>query len=96
MPFVYILYSQSADKFYIGATTEAPEQRLQMHQDKYYGNKKFTFKYNDWTLFHAIQCKSHSQARKIENHIKNMKSKTYIQNLKKYSAIEIKLLSKYS
>jgi len=81
---------------YIGATTEAPEQRLHRHQHKYYGNRKFTSKYNDWTLFHAIQCKSYSQARKIENHIKKMKNKTYIRNLKKYSGIAEKLLSKYS
>ena len=73
MPFVYILHSQTADKFYIGATSIGPEQRLKLHQDLYYGNKKFTSKYKDWVLFYTIECSSFSQARKIENHIKKMK-----------------------
>jgi len=41
MPFVYILHSQTADRFYIGATSVVPEQRLKLNQDQYYGNKKF-------------------------------------------------------
>ena len=96
MPCVYILHSQNADKFYIGATKASPESRLERHLEEYYGNRKFTAKYNDWTLFHTIQCSSFSQARKIENHIKRMKNKNYIRNLNKYPEIEEKLLSMYS
>jgi putative endonuclease len=36
------------------------------------------------------------QAHKIENHIKKMKSKKYIENLKKYPEISLRLLQKYS
>ena len=37
----------------------------------------------------------YDEARNIEAHIKKMKSKTYIENLKKYSDLREKLLEKY-
>jgi putative endonuclease len=36
---------------------------------------------------------SYSQARSVETHIKKMKSKIYIQNLKKYPELLINLLT---
>jgi len=93
--FVYILYSEKLQRFYTGVTTLDIEERLENHIDKKYGKLNFTQKANDWKLFHYIQCENFSQARKIELHIKKMKSKLYIHNLKKYSDIEKNLLIKY-
>jgi len=93
--FVYILFSKSLNRFYIGVTTLRIEERIQNHIDKKYGNLNFTQKANDWQLFHFIECENFSQARNIELHIKKMKSKIYIQNLKKYPDIEKKLLKKF-
>jgi putative endonuclease len=42
-----------------------------------------------------IEYKSKKQALQIEKQIKNMKSKVYIQNLKRYPEMTIKLLGKY-
>ena len=95
MPCVYILYSPSCDQFYTGATTIAVEDRLERHLVKYYENK-FTAKIQDWEVFFEIECESMKQAFKIEKHIKRMKSKKYITDLKKYPAISEKLKLKYS
>jgi putative endonuclease len=94
MAYVYILFSEQLDKFYIGFTTLTVEDRLQKHVSLYYENK-FTAKADDWTIFLEIECKNQTVARKIEAHIKAMKSKKYIQNLKKYPEIRFKLLEKY-
>jgi putative endonuclease len=45
---------------------------------------KYTYRAKDWELVFTIECKDKSQAIAFEKHIKNMKSKTYIQNLIKY------------
>ena len=54
------------------------------------------YKAKDWEVYLKIECKSKEQALAIEKHIKKMKSKVYIQNLKKYSEMKFKLLEKYS
>ena len=45
----------------------------------------YTSKGIPWVLFLVLECTSREQARKVELHIKRMKSKQYIRNLKKYS-----------
>ena len=94
MASVYILHSPSADKYYIGFTTLLVEERLDRHLKEYYQNK-FTAAYADWMLFIEINCETNEQARKIEAHIKKMKSKVYIKNLMKYPDMIEKLLQKY-
>ena len=95
MAFVYILYSKSADRFYVGSTSLEPYSRLLKHLSLYYGNNKFTAKYKDWSLFYWFECDSLKQAFHIEKHIKRMKSKNYIKNLKRYPQIHVKLLVKF-
>ena len=95
MPFVYILYSPSSNQFYTGATTVAVESRLEWHLIKHYENN-FTTKTQDWEQFFEIECDNMNQALKIEKHIKSMKSKKYITDLKKYPEISEKLKLKYS
>jgi putative endonuclease len=94
--FVYILYSRTLDRFYTGLTALPVEERLQNHIDKKYSRLNFTQKANDWVLFFSILCKSLSQARMIELHIKKMKSKVYILNLQKHPSISEKLIEKYA
>ena len=95
--FVYILYSNSLKKYYIGFTTLKPEERLERHLSHYYNlKKKFTGQAADWVLFYQVVCKDADQARKIEAHIKKMKSKAFIENLAKYPEITERLLSEYT
>lgn len=92
---VYILYSKQLDKFYIGFTSESVLVRLDKHLNGYYTGK-YTRVANDWELYYYISCVSLKQGAAIERHIKKMKSRTYIQNLKKYPEITHKLLNKYA
>ena len=91
--YVYVLYSPSLDRYYIGQTEDL-EIRLRQHQTGQYKGT-FTHQSNDWVLFHSIECPSRSVALKIETHIKRMKSKTYLKNLHQYPEMAEKLLSKY-
>lgn len=58
-------------------------------------SKNFTIKADDWTLFFFKDGLEYKQARLIEKHIKEMKSKTYIRNLKAYPEIIEKLIERY-
>jgi len=90
---VYIIHSEALDRFYVGETHDVL-LRIDRHNSNYYQNK-WTAKGKPWTLFLFIQCFDKHQALKIEKHIKKMKSKTYIQNLKKYPEMTSKLLNRY-
>ena len=92
--YTYIIYSKKLDKYYTGITLLSPEERLQKHLDKTYGDHRYTAAADDWVLFWSVNCRNIAQARRIEIHIKKMKSKTYIQNLIKYPEITQKLLTK--
>ena len=89
---VYILHSEKLDRFYTGETSDF-DIRMIFHNNA--SSRKYTAKAKDWTLFLKFQCDNKIQAKKIETHIKNMKSKTYIINLKKYPEIILKLKEKY-
>ena len=89
---VYILYSNKINKYYIGFTQNF-NVRMQFHKNA--ESKKFTAKANDWKVFLKINCANKQQGLLIEKHIKKMKSKTYIENLKKYPEIIDKLKNRY-
>ena len=95
MAAVYIIFSESIQKFYIGYTTDAVHIRLEKHNSEHYDNK-YTSIGIPWIQFLEIQCKSVSQAIKVEKHIKKMKSKVYIQNLKKYPELVQKLIERFN
>ena len=89
---VYIIYSEKLDRFYTGFTTDFDVRlHFHLHAEKH----KFTAKATDWVLYFKIECESKNQALKIEKHIKEMKSKKYIQNLLLYPEITQKLLERY-
>ncbi len=90
---VYIIYSEKIDKFYIGITTDI-QNRLDKHNNGFYSNS-FSSCAKDWQIFHTIDCKSKHQAYRVEKHIKNSKSRTYIDNLVLYPDIQFRLLEKY-
>ena len=93
MATVYILYSKSIDRFYVGSCHDL-KLRLDQHKNKYFKNA-FTSRTADWELFLALPDLEYTQARKIENHIKRMKSRLYIKNLFTYHELREKLVFKY-
>jgi putative endonuclease len=90
---VYIIYSDSIDKFYVGETVNVAE-RLNQHNVGVY-KAAFSKQATDWQLFWSIGCHSRSQALKIEKHIKKMRNRKYFENLIKYPEISQKLLKLY-
>ena len=93
MATVYILHSRKIDSFYIGSCADI-EIRLQQHKENEF-SKGFTKRAEDWIVYFKIDNLEYEQSRKIEKHIKSMKSRIYIENLLKYTEITEKLKAKY-
>jgi putative endonuclease len=90
---VYILYSLTIDRFYIGQTKDF-ETRFKLHRDKFFPGG-FTAQAVDWVVYFTLDCNSRKQALNVERHIKKMKSRKFIENLNKYPEIGNRLKAKY-
>ena len=90
----YILYSPIKDKFYIGVTQDDVLTRCAKHNNKTYGVTYTSFT-SDWEIFFCFECERYAQAVNIERHLKRMKSRKYIHDLKKFPDISKKLIEKY-
>ncbi len=75
--FVYIIYSDARDKYYVGQTDNI-ESRLQSHNS---GKSPYTSIANDWELVYSESFESRTESRKRENEIKRKKSRKYIESL---------------
>lgn len=73
---VYILWSISAKKYYIGHTNNV-ERRLEEHIE---GLKGYTEKYIPWSLEHIEMFPTRSEAMQKEKYLKSLKSKTKIKD----------------
>ncbi len=72
---VYIIYSSTLDKYYIGYT-EDMAKRLQQHNE---GISRFTAKASDWIVKYTAAYKSRELAHQRELEIKRKKSRKYIE-----------------
>jgi putative endonuclease len=77
--YVYVIYSERLDKFYIG-TTDDISRRLEEHNSAHYP-LAFTVKGIPWIPFLQIQCESSLIAFQLEKFIKKMKSSAFIRRL---------------
>ncbi len=75
---VYILFSEAADKYYIGFTSEEILERIRKHNSNH---QVFTGKWSDWKLVHLEFLESKEKALAREKEIKAWKSKIRIQKL---------------
>jgi putative endonuclease len=89
---VYLLYSKQLNRYYIGFTSNL-DVRLTFHKNS--ASRKFTSKASDWCVYLTISCSSKSQGLAIEQHLKKMKSRIYLENLSKYPEIIEKLKGRY-
>ncbi|HEX4877994.1 MAG TPA: GIY-YIG nuclease family protein [Chitinophagaceae bacterium] len=94
MAVVYILYSSSLDRYYIGSTLDL-DIRLNQHLANDFPGS-YTGKAKDWEVFLCFENLDYQQARKIEFHIKAMKSRRYIENLKQFPEMVARLVAKFS
>ena len=93
MATVYILYSEVIDTYYIGSCKNLDERFKEHVNGKY--KQAFTRRTADWIVFLSIENLTYNEARRIEAHIKRMKSRIYLNNLLKYPEIIIRLKEKY-
>ena len=94
MASVYILFSPTLGKHYIGSCVDFDE-RFQQHLNKDFKGSYTTYQ-SDWELFFKIDGLDYDQARRIELHIKRMKSRQYIMNIKEFPSISQKLIARYA
>ena len=77
MPYMYILYSEKLNKYYIGACTDF-DRRLYEHN---IGHSKFTSLGVPWVLKYKEEFETLALAKKRELAVKKMKSRKYIEDL---------------
>jgi len=92
MHYIYILHSETLDKFYIGETSDV-DFRLNLHLKKAFP-KSFSKSANDWILKFSFECQNKNDALYIEKFIKRMKSKTFIFKIIDNPTILIDILNK--
>ena len=73
--FVYIIFSASLDKYYVGYTSDL-EKRLLEHND---GISVYTSKTSDWSLKYSEPYLTRDLAMKREKEIKKKKSRKYVE-----------------
>jgi putative endonuclease len=76
MVYVYILYSGSLGKFYVGSTNNV-ERRIDQHNS---GRSNFTSKGVPWKLIAKMECKSRGDAMDFEIQIKKRGINRYLQD----------------
>ncbi|MDX1761071.1 MAG: GIY-YIG nuclease family protein [Christiangramia sp.] len=75
--FVYILFSQSLDRYYIGSSHNI-ESRLIKHLQ---AHKGFTSRAKDWKIVYKENYSNKKLALKREKEVKNWKSRIMIEKL---------------
>ena len=75
---LYILYSSSEDKFYIGHTADLIEERLRKHNSNHKG---FTGKSNDWKVVYTEPYSTKEAAYARERQLKKWKSRKRIEQM---------------
>jgi len=90
--YLYILHSDSLNKYYVGETHNI-DKRLQMHMEHAYKNA-FSNSADDWKIVLLYKCNSRCDALFLEKFIKRMKSKVFILKIVKNPDILADILSK--
>ena len=91
--FVYIIYSPSIDRYYIGQCKNLLH-RLRQHNDLEL-NQNWTKRGIPWELCLKIACITQHQAMKLEHFIKKMKSRKFLQRLIIDKGLQDSLKSRY-
>ena len=77
--YLYILYSEAYDKYYIGYTSDY-EKRLELHNSSRFNT--FTSKYRPWKIKALFKVgNSKTKALQLERFIKKQKSRSLLEKL---------------
>jgi len=77
--FVYIIYSEKLDRYYVGTTDDVQKRILEHNSMKY--AKSFTTKGIPWVLKLSYACEDSAIAYALEKFIKRMKSKLFLEKI---------------
>ena len=80
MYYIYVLYSNTIDKYYIGSTSNV-ENRLSFHNSE--NNRIWSKRGQPWVKVFEQEFEDKTQAIKAEKFIKKQKSRKFIQKLVK-------------
>jgi putative endonuclease len=78
MYFVYVLYSKTFDKIYIGSSSNVPA-RLESHNDS--RNKGYTARYRPWIVIYQEKHESKQDALIRERQLKTAKGREFIRTI---------------
>ena len=92
MYYVYILYSNKSDLYYVGISTDVL-LRLQFHN--HISTTSFTAKHRPWTLQVSFSVPSKAVAICIERYIKKRKSRSFVQRIISDERTRKKLVKKF-
>jgi putative endonuclease len=92
MHYLYIIYSETLDKYYTGESPD-PDRRLEQHNSHYFKNN-YTKGANDWIIKLKFETTTKEDAIILERFIKKMKSKKFIEKIISKPAILIEILEK--
>ena len=80
MHYVYVIYSEKLDRYYVGETHDVA-LRLSRHNEDYYEDK-WSSRGKPWILYLSMSCENRQEAQALEAFIKRMKSRRFIESLK--------------
>ena len=78
--YVYILYSESMDVFYVGSSNNVL-RRLQQHNN---GESSYTSRGIPWILLWSVQKPNRASAKTLERKIKNLTRKRKMKFMRKH------------
>ena len=89
MHFLYIIYSKSQDRFYVGETSDL-NYRLELHNTHHFKGS-YTKIASDWAFVLQHECSSKTEALYLERFIKRMKSRKFIEKIIKDPKIVVNI-----
>jgi putative endonuclease len=92
MHHLYIIYSKSSNKFYVGETHNIDDRIIKHNRHTY--SDSFTKIANDWELVMFFNCSNREEATFLEKFIKKMKSRVFIEKIIDNPSILKDILSK--
>jgi len=75
--FLYILYCQSIDRYYIGSSANVDERLIRHNAGATPSSKPG----RPWNIVYTEECASKSESIKRENYLRKMKSRVYVEDL---------------
>ncbi|MCP9199652.1 GIY-YIG nuclease family protein [Gramella sp. GC03-9] len=92
MHYLYILFSEKINRFYVGETNDV-EFRIKLHNDHHF-KSSFTNAANDWKVALKFETACKEEALYLEKFLKRMKSKKFIEKVIEEPSILQDLLKK--